>query len=144
MLKIVYPDKKPNIRNLKGKEEIFCLIRKKWLVLTPEEWVRQNFLLFLTLVLEYPITLIAVEKQIVLSDRKKRFDIVVYNSTLQPHLLIECKEMNVPLTAQVLQQVVVYHAALPAAALVITNGVQTHAFRKVDGRLEEVEAWGLL
>ena len=80
MIKITYPTKKPSIRTEESKEQVFCMIRKRWVLLTPEEWVRQNFLLWLTESLFYPASLIAVEKQLLLGDVKKRFDIVVYDN----------------------------------------------------------------
>ena len=101
MIKIVYPDKRPVIKEEGGKEFIFCIIRKKWMMLTPEEWVRQNTLLYFTESLSYPASLIAVEKKLELGDVQKRFDIVVYKDE-KPFLLVECKEMNVPITQKTL------------------------------------------
>src|ERR1700712_1986682 len=97
MIKVIYPKKKPAIKTENGKEYIFCIIRKKWLLVTPEEWVRQNFLNYLTEILKYPASLIAVEKQLMVGEMKKRFDIIVYKDAL-PFIIIECKEMNVPLS----------------------------------------------
>ena len=71
MIKIIYPPQKPKIKNEEGKESIFCIIRKKWYLLTPEEWVRQNFILSLIHVLAYPAALIAVEKRIVFHEINK-------------------------------------------------------------------------
>lgn len=130
MIKILYPTKKPSIR-LKGEmEEVFCLIRKRWVSLTPEEWVRQNFLLYLTEVLLFPASLIAVEKQLISGDIKRRFDIVVYDNQANAFMLVECKEMNIPLTESVLHQVLGYNIKIKADWVVITNGVNCAAFRK--------------
>ena len=79
MLQVKYPSKKPSIAVKYGMDKIFCICRKKWVSLTPEEWVRQNFILFLSEVLKYPVSLIAVEKQIRLGPLKKRFDLIVFN-----------------------------------------------------------------
>lgn len=137
MIKIVYPDKKPVIKREGEKEFIFCVIRKRWMVLTPEEWVRQNFLSFLVYGMNYPASLIAVEKQLQLGDLKKRFDIVVYKNE-NPFMLIECKEMNVPINQKTLDQVLRYNINLQAAYFVITNGTVCYGFKK-----EEAEMIGL-
>lgn len=106
------------------------MIRKKWVVLTPEEWVRQNFLLYLTEILQFPASLIAVEKQLVLGEVKKRFDIVVYDNQAQPLVLVECKEMNVTLSESVLLQALHYFKAVQSRFMVITNGNHTIAYEK--------------
>ena len=141
MIEIFYPDRKPLIQSDKGKEYIFCIIRKEWFVLTPEEWVRQNFLLFLTDVMGFSPALIAVEKQIILSEVKKRFDIVVYNRDGQPFMVIECKEMNEVLSENVLHQALRYNSNLDAAYIIITNGVHCFGFQKVDRQIIEIHTF---
>ena len=140
MIKINYPDKKPAIKTAGEKEFIFCAIRKRWMVLTPEEWVRQNFLLFLVHVMHYPASLIAVEKQLQLGDLKKRFDIVVYKNEI-PFMLIECKEMNVPITQKTLDQVMRYNINLQAAWFVITNGTVCYGFKKEEAEMIGVDVF---
>ncbi|MFC4263778.1 type I restriction enzyme HsdR N-terminal domain-containing protein [Ferruginibacter yonginensis] len=137
MIQINYPTQKPAIKSLQGKELIFCAIRKRWYVITPEEWVRQNFILYLIHVLQYPASLIAVEKQITIGAIKRRFDIVVYKNDV-PYLVIECKEMNVPLTEQTLTQVLHYNATVNAPYLAITNGNYCKAFLKTDNGMYEI------
>jgi hypothetical protein len=139
MIKLIYPDDKPSIKTENGKEFIFCIIRKRWLVITPEEWVRQNFLLFLIVKLQYPSALIAVEKQLILSEVKKRFDIVVYENAL-PYIIVECKEMNVPLTETTISQVLNYNSNIQAPYIVVTNGSYCAGFLKENNRFVEVEA----
>lgn len=129
MIKINYPDKKPSIKVNAEKELIFCIIRKRWISLTPEEWVRQNFLLYLTEVLFYPAMLIAVEKQLLLGDLKKRFDIVIYDRDAKPFMIVECKEMNVPLSEITLQQVLRYNINVKAKYVLVTNGSYCMAFK---------------
>jgi len=138
MIKIIYPEKKPSIKAAEGKETVFCIIRKRWILLTPEEWVRQNFLLHLTETLKYPASLIAVEKQLMLGDVKKRFDIVVYDQQTKPFMIIECKEMNVPLSENVIQQVLRYNVNIQARYLIITNGSHCFGFEKKKDRFEEI------
>lgn len=134
MIKIVYPDKRPAIKEEGGKEFIFCIIRKKWMTLTPEEWVRQNTLLYFTESLSYPASLIAVEKKLELGDVQKRFDIVVYKDE-KPFVLVECKEMNVPINQKTLDQVMRYNIKLQAASFIITNGQHCYGFTNQDGTL---------
>lgn len=122
MIKIEYPPYQPRIKQQDDKEFIFDEVRKTWVLLTPEEWVRQNFLQYVVQVKKYPASLIAVEKEIKLGDLKKRFDIVVYDRNAAPWMIIECKEMNVQLNRSVLDQVLRYNISLQVPYLVITNG----------------------
>jgi hypothetical protein len=140
MIKINYPLYQPKIKKENGKELIFGEVRKRWVILTPEEWVRQNFLQYLIHVKKYAASLIAVEKEIKLTDLKKRFDIVVYNSSLKPWMIIECKEMNVDLTKQVLDQVLRYNITLQVPYLVITNGSYCMAFECINNELKALAA----
>lgn len=134
MIRIIFPAEKPKVKITDGVEKIFCLIRKKWLKITPEEWVRQNFILYLQHVLGYPLALIAVEKVIPVGELQKRFDIVVFNMKHQPYLLIECKEMNVSLSEDVLQQALSYNTFLKAAVVVVTNGLYCAAIKNENGK----------
>ena len=138
MIAVKYPDKKPSIAIKDGTKKIFCLSRKKWLVLTPEEWVRQNFLLYLIEILKYPISLIAVEKQISVGEVKKRFDIVVFDNCALPIILIECKEMDINLTPSVLQQALNYHSSFQSQYIIITNGLHTIGFENKGSYIEEI------
>ena len=138
MIKIEYPDKKPFVKRENNKEFIFCVIRKRWIIITPEEWVRQNFLLYLVEVLKYPASLIVVEKQLMLGELKKRFDIVLYKNSL-PFMIVECKEMNVPLSQKTLDQVMRYNINLQAPYFVITNGVECFGFEKKENSFVLIE-----
>jgi hypothetical protein len=138
MIKIEYPPYQPKIKVENEKEFIFDEFRKRWVLLTPEEWVRQNFLQYLTQTKKYPASLIAVEKEIKLGELKKRFDIVVYDADTKPWMIVECKEMNVPLDKTVLDQVLRYNMSLKVPYLVITNGSHCHAFFNAKGQLIEL------
>ncbi len=129
MIKIEFPPYQPNIKTEAGKEMIFDFIRKKWVVLTPEEWVRQNILQYLVQVKNYPASLIAVEKEIHLGELKKRVDILVYDRSQLPFMIIECKEMNVPLNEKVLQQVLRYNQSLQMKYILISNGENSFGFK---------------
>ncbi len=138
MIKIAYPAYVPKVKIELDKEFIFDEVRKQWVLLTPEEWVRQNFLQYLIQVKKYPASLIAVEKEIFLNDLKKRFDIVVYDKNTRPWMLIECKEMNVVLNKSVLNQVLRYNINLQVPYLVLTNGSYCYAFINMQQQLQEI------
>ena len=138
MIKIEYPSYQPKIKTISGKEFIFDEVRKQWIKLTPEEWVRQNFLQYLMIIKKYPPSLMAIEKEIFLGDLKKRFDIVVYDKNTQPWMLIECKEMNVALNNAVLSQVLRYNIKLRVPYVVITNGSYCYAFNNTNNLMEEI------
>lgn len=127
MIQVEYPNFAHQIKSLDQKEQIFDPFRKIWVRLTPEEWVRQNFLQVLVQKQGVPASLIAIEKEIKWGETKKRFDILVYKDT-KPWLIVECKEMNVPLSELVLQQVLQYNSKLETQYIVITNGNDTFGF----------------
>ncbi len=127
MIQVEYPSFAHQIKTLDQKEQIFDPFRKIWVRLTPEEWVRQNFLQVLVQKQQVPASLIAIEKEIKWGDTKKRFDILVYKET-KPWLIVECKEMNVPLNENVLRQVLHYNSKLETQYIVITNGNDTFGF----------------
>ncbi|NOT51932.1 MAG: type I restriction enzyme HsdR N-terminal domain-containing protein [Chitinophagaceae bacterium] len=138
MLKIDYPQPEFRIKTEKGKEFIFDAQRRKWLALTPEEWVRQNFIQYLIKEKKYPLSLIALEKEIMLGELKKRFDILVYDKDHQPWMMIECKAGEVKLSDDVLQQVLRYNISVPVKYIVITNGGFTYGWEKKDNSLAEL------
>jgi len=125
MIAIEFPAPDFKITSENGRDIIFDRYRKKNVILTPEEWVRQNFLNYLVKTLGYPASLIGIEKEIYLGELRKRCDIVVYNRDTKPWMIVECKEMNIPLTQAILEQIIRYHMVLPTAYLVITNGINT-------------------
>lgn len=130
MLSINYPEPCFQIKQDAGKDIIFDPLRKKWLLLTPEEWVRQNFVQYLIQVKKYPATLIAMEKMIKLGELKKRFDILVYDSNHLPWMMIECKAPAIKLDESVLHQLLRYHISVPTGLLVISNGDCTYGWEK--------------
>jgi hypothetical protein len=138
MLQIEYPAFEFRFKKEADKEFIFDEIRKKWMRITPEEWVRQNFIQYLLQVKKYPASIIAVEKEIKLGDLKKRCDIVVYKDHL-PWMIIECKEQAVVLNDAVLQQTLRYNITLQGAILVITNGSNSYAFDIDKGSAKELD-----
>jgi hypothetical protein len=116
------------LRNIgDSKTEIFDSFRKKFVVLTPEEWVRQNFAHFLINQIGVPLGLIALEKKILMNRLTRRFDIVVYSREVQPLLIIECKSTAVQISQEVFNQAARYNTVLKAPYLVVTNGHVHHA-----------------
>ena len=107
---------------------IFDFIRKKWLVLTPEEWVRQHLVNYLVTEKKIMASSISIEKELTLNDIKKRYDVVVYNRSLQPYLIVECKAPYIALDRQVVEQALRYNLTVKAELLMITNGVSDLVF----------------
>ena len=109
----------------KGKQNlIFDPLRKKNVVLTPEEWVRQNFLQYLIIEKKYPASLIIVEMGLKLNKLSKRSDIVVYSNQGKPLLLVECKAPSVKITQKVFDQIARYNMSLQVNFLIVTNGLK--------------------
>lgn len=119
---MVYPESEFRIRNSAGKEEIFDALRRQWVRLTPEEWVRQHLLHWFVAVLGYPSTLVSVEKELRVGILRKRYDILVFSKDMDPWMLVECKAPEVALTEQTLLQVMRYNMKMKASYLVISNG----------------------
>lgn len=110
-----------------GKPMIFDPIRKKFIVLTPEEWVRQNFIQYLKKEKKYPESLMAVEKQIMINGKQRRFDLLIYLRNGQPHLIAEFKASSVKITQDAFDQVVRYNMNLRVERVVVSNGLQHFA-----------------
>ena len=144
MIEVQFPEPDFRMKQDGEKRTIFDSIRKMWLQLTEEEWVRQNFVNYLVKELGYPSSLIALEKELQLHELKKRFDVLVYNPEHEPWLMVECKAPEVPLSEEVLQQVLRYNISLPVVYIVLTNGRRTIGWKK-EGRglqlLTALPAW---
>lgn len=112
-----------------GKTEVFDAIRKKYIVLTPEEWVRQHFMNYLINVKGYPSSLIAVEKGLTLNQMQKRFDAVIYDNNGQPLVLIEFKSPKVKLDQKTFDQVSRYNLKMKVNYLMISNGLKHYCCR---------------
>ncbi|MBS1634693.1 MAG: type I restriction enzyme HsdR N-terminal domain-containing protein [Bacteroidetes bacterium] len=107
-----------------GEPRIFDIVRKKFVDLTPEEWVRQHLIHFLVYHRQYPVALIGVEKQLKLNNTLKRTDVVVYNTALKPLLLVECKAPAVALDQAVVDQALRYNIPLQVPYVLLSNGLQ--------------------
>jgi hypothetical protein len=113
------------------QEQIFDCIRKKYVTLTPEEWVRQHFINFLIDYKGYPKGLIAIEHQVIINGNPQRVDIVTFKRDGKPLLVVECKAPSVALTQDTYSQAARYNLALKANYLIITNGIK-HFCSRVD------------
>jgi hypothetical protein len=134
---IPFPDYHPKLKTADLKTQVWCIVRKKWVMFTKEEWVRQNWLNYLIEVLKYPASLIAVEKEIHLGELRKRVDILIYKNN-SPWILIECKEQDVPLSEQTIQQILSYQTALQSGILIISNGNDTSAFQIIGTSVQPI------
>lgn len=110
------------VKKQNGQIWIFDIIRKRYVVLTPEEWVRQHFIHFLIDNKHYPAQLMAVEKEISVCGLRRRFDIVCYDRQGNPYLIVECKAPSVPLSQLVFDQAFQYNLSISARFIAITNG----------------------
>ena len=119
------------LKNKENKMYILDLIRKKNLLLTPEEWVRQHCINFLNSELGYPKSLINVEKQIKIHGRLKRYDIVVYTTQGSVNILVECKAPSILISQDTFDQIAKYNMTLNSMYLMLTNG-KDHYFCFMD------------
>lgn len=118
-------------KTVNQKTQIFDDIRKKYVQLTPEEWVRQNFISFLRNEKKYPASLISVEAGLMYNRQRKRTDIVIYSTDGIPYLIVECKAPEVEIKNETFEQVSRYNMTLNAKFIVVTNGL-VHFCLKID------------
>jgi len=123
-----YPFK---IKSSENKYFIFDIIRKKYVSLTPEEWVRQHIIHYLIEEKNYPISLIAVEKKVTVNKLTKRTDILVFNTKGTPHIIVECKAPSIKISQESFDQIARYNLKLEASYLIVTNGL-THFYTFMD------------
>lgn len=119
------------IKSDSDKEFIFDDLRKKYLILTPEEWVRQNFVQFLIRERNYPAGRIVLEKSLKYNRLQKRCDILVFNSENNPAAMVECKAPEVKINAGVFDQIAVYNMTFKVRYLIVTNGID-HYCAEID------------
>tara|TARA_B110000046_G_C12996098_1_gene400084 strand:+ start:1350 stop:1805 length:456 start_codon:yes stop_codon:yes gene_type:complete len=133
-----FPTYSFRLKNSENNTHIFDVIRKKFVVLQPEEWVRQHCVQYLIQEKNYPISLINVEKVVVINGLKKRYDIVVFNPDGSIALVVECKAPKVKITQAAFDQIARYNLALKAPYLMVTNGLN-HYFCTMNHHLENFE-----
>ncbi|WP_372756476.1 type I restriction enzyme HsdR N-terminal domain-containing protein [Mariniflexile sp.] len=118
-------------KNSENKISIFDCIRKKFVILQPEEWVRQHCILYLMQMKHYPISLINIEKELIVNGLKKRYDIVVFNPNGSIHLIVECKSHEITINQNTFDQIAQYNRTLQATYLMVTNGLN-HYYCQMD------------
>ncbi len=131
MQSLNYPEFTFRLKKQAGQIHIFDIIRRKYVVLTPEEWVRQHSLHYLIFNKNYPKNLMAVEKQLNINNTKRRFDIVVFNKAMIPEILVECKAPHIPIDQKTFDQINQYNWQLQAPYLFLTNGIK-HIYCQVN------------
>lgn len=128
------------IRENDAQQEVFDPVRQKWVVLTPEEHVRQIFILYLLNVKGFPLSHLSVEHAVTVNGMTQRYDLVVFDDALQPYMVVECKAPHVKLTQKVAEQASRYNSVLKAPLLCVTNGLEKKVF-EIDfenGRIREL------
>jgi len=133
-----FPTYSFRLKNSENNTHIFDVVRKKFVVLQPEEWVRQHCVQYLIQEKKYPISLINVEKVVLINGLKKRYDIVIFNSDGSLALVVECKAPKVKITQAAFDQIARYNLALKAPYLMVTNGLN-HYFCTMNHDLESFE-----
>ncbi|WP_310993788.1 type I restriction enzyme HsdR N-terminal domain-containing protein [Aequorivita marina] len=131
MIKLNFPDYSFRFKSSENKTLVFDEIRKKFVVLTPEEWVRLHTVQFLIQEKKYPKSLINVEKQLKLNKTTKRYDVVIYNSDGSIFLIVECKAPSIKISQLTFDQIARYNLALKSEFLMVTNGLD-HYFCRMD------------
>lgn len=136
MRSLNFPTYSFRFKNSENKVLIFDDVRKKFVVLQPEEWVRQHAVQYLILEKKYPKSLVNVEKQLTINQLKKRYDIVVFNSDGSIHILVECKSPEISISQNTFDQIARYNMQLNADYLMVTNGL-SHFYCKMDYQKEK-------
>ena len=131
MQKLNFPTYSFRFKNSENKISIFDCLRKKFVILQPEEWVRQHCVLYLIEEKNFPKSHINVEKELIVNDLKKRYDIVVFNADGSIHLIVECKAPTVSINQSTFNQIAQYNQVLNANYLMVTNGIN-HYYCQMD------------
>lgn len=144
-----FPNADLKLTRLNGQIYVWCIIRKKKLVLTPEEWVRQHVIHFLITDKQIPLALIATEMAITVNDLSRRCDIVVFGNNGSPRMIVECKAPEIPLTEKVFHQIAQYNFKLNVDWLILTNGLQniTCLIDRIENKLNyttEIPTWNMI
>ncbi|HNU58793.1 MAG TPA: type I restriction enzyme HsdR N-terminal domain-containing protein [Aquaticitalea sp.] len=131
MQELNFPKYPFRFKNSENKISIFDTIRKRFVVLQPEEWVRQHCIQYLLNELHFPISLLNIEKELDINGLKKRYDIVAYHPDGSIYLIVECKAPQVPITQAAFDQIARYNMSLKADYLMVTNGIN-HYYCQMD------------
>ena len=149
LIKLNFPDYEFSFKSVNKQKYVFDRFRKKYVTLTPEEWVRQNLANYLSLQKKCPESLLALEVGLEVNTLKKRCDLLLYDRFGKPLLIAECKAPNVKINQEVFDQISIYNLTLKVPYLIVTNGLQ-HYFCKIDvdkkefGFFDVIPEYGLL
>jgi len=138
MQQLNFPNCDFRFKNSENKTAVFDEISKKFVILTPEEWVRQHVVQFLLNEKKYPKSLINVEKVLKINGLSKRYDIVVFNNDGSILILVECKAPEVRISQSTFDQIARYNMTMKSEFLMVTNGIN-HYFCKMDYALEQYQ-----
>jgi len=133
-----FPTYSFRFKNSENKVSIFDVVRKKFVILQPEEWVRQHCVHYLIEVKKYPLSLINVEKELRVNNLKKRYDIVIFNPDGSIHLIVECKSPKIEIKQDTFDQIARYNLVLNATYLMVTNGLN-HYYCNMDFEAEQYQ-----
>lgn len=138
-MSLIYPAVQLKLKKLGNDTFVFDVVRKKWILLTPEEFVRQHFVNYLIHQKGFPAQLISIEKEIKLFNVKKRYDVAVLNKDLNIILLAECKAPTIDISnGEVVEQILRYNIDMNAQTLIITNGVAQYVFEKLNTKWNQI------
>ncbi|RZS93965.1 type I restriction enzyme HsdR N-terminal domain-containing protein [Aquimarina brevivitae] len=138
MQKLNFPPYQFRLKSSENKIAIFDDIRKKFVILTPEEWVRQHTVMYLKEEKQYPKSLMNIEKAIKINSLTKRYDVIIFHPNGKINVVVECKAPSVPITQDTFDQIARYNLALNADFLMITNGLN-HYYCKMDYQNERYD-----
>jgi type I restriction enzyme R protein len=126
MIQLTLPPYQIRVKETHGRKQIFDILRRKYVALTPEEWVRQHFIHYLVEHKNYPSSLLANEVSLQIGEKRMRADSVLYDNQLRPRMIIEYKAPNITLTQKVFDQITVYNLLLHVDYLIVSNGMTTY------------------
>ena len=126
MIQLTLPPYQIRVKETHGRKQIFDILRRKYVALTPEEWVRQHFIHYLVEHKNYPSSLLANEVPLQIGEKRMRADSVLYDNQLHPRMIIEYKAPNITLTQKVFDQITVYNLLFHVDYLIVSNGMTTY------------------
>ena len=139
--KLIFPPCYPRLTEREGQTMVWDELRRKWLVLTPEEWVRQHVISWLIERKGVPALRISQEYPVNINGQHQRADIVVMNNTAKPHILVECKAPEVDIDEEVARQAMRYNAIVGARYVLLTNGRKAFAFEFAEGKYRPLSSF---
>lgn len=138
--KLIFPENyAPQVREMKGEKFVWDSLRQIWLVLTPEEWVRQHTIAWLVAAKNIPALRFSQEYPVNINGQHQRADIVVIDDFAKPYILVECKAPNIDIDNEVVMQAIRYNAVVQARYIILTNGKKLYCFEYADGKYRAVK-----